>query len=108
MLGHFVHIEDFVACERDVGIHIIGEILSDLIAPAERNFVTVVVYLTNVQVRQCSCDDAWGRFRRDQNACAVFDKVVEGSGQAAVEELKINTVVLLVGCFPGYCWVTHT
>ena len=58
----------------------------------------MVVYLTNVQVRQCGCDDAWSRFRRDQNACAVFDKVVEGSGQAAVEEFKVDTVVLLVGC----------
>ena len=108
LLGYFVHIKDLVAGKGDVGIYVITEILTYPVAPAQRDFVTVIVYLTYIEVRQRGCDNVRSRFWRNKNPRAVFDKIVESCRQAAVEELKIDTVVLFLRSFPSHFRITHT
>ena len=104
--GDFVHEDDLVAGEGDVGVDVVAE-GADVVVPAEFDFIAVVVYLAEVHVRQAGGDDGRQGVRGDQDARAVLLEEIAREMQPVVEEVHVQTDVGLDRGLPGDAGVTR-
>ena len=89
------NISHLIVVVGEVGVHIVVEVLSDAVSPAESELHTDVLHVTTIYIRCTStygCED----WRLNQPVFCGLVVPVECHVQAAVEEASVETEVELL------------
>ena len=101
LLRSLTVLDDFILVVREVHLHRVAEIRSNLILPVDREFPTLAVNDTEVRVRRIKSEESGNRPVLSKDVGTMLTIVVKHCTQAIVEEVHVETIVLLKGLLPA-------
>ena len=100
LLRSLFHLDNLVLVVRQVELTPETEILANLVIVAERHFPTPRLCLTGIGVRHCETNSGRNSVIAYKNVCTVLTIVVECRPNLVIEEVDVESIVLLEGLLP--------
>ena len=100
LLRSLFHLDNLVLVVRQVELTPETEILANLVVVAERHFPTPRLCLTGIGVRHCETNGGRNGVVANKNVGTVLTIVVECSPNLVIEEVDVESIVLLEGLLP--------
>ena len=94
-------VDQLILVVREVDTCPISEVLANLILPLQGCFPSPAVHLTIVGVRHLETDDGRYIVVDHHDVGTVLVVVIEVTTELILQEVDIETIVLLIGVFPG-------
>ena len=94
-------VDQLILVVREVDACPVSEVLANLVLPLQGCFPSPAVHLTIVGVRHLETDDGRHIVVDHHDVGTVLVVVIEGTAELILQEIDVETIVLLVGVLPG-------